>query len=149
MKSFVGVLFRLAWVVSFLAVLLPSVVIAQDRDSYAAAGVGMGILFFIVLCGLAAYIYISLALQTIANKTSTPNPWLAWIPIANIILMLSVAKKPMWWFILFLVPLVNIVVAIMVWMAIAEARGKPSWWGILTIVPVANLVVPGVLAWSD
>ena len=63
--------------------------------------------------------------------------------------MLNIAKKPMWWFILFLVPIVNIVIAIMVWMAVAEARGKPSWWGILTIVPVANLIVPGVLAWSD
>ena len=149
MKSFVGVLFRLACVVCFLAVLLPSVAIAQDNNSFAAAGLGMGILFFFVLCGLAAYIYISLALQTIANKTNTPNAWLAWIPIANIIVMLSVAKKPLWWFILFLVPLVNIVVAVMVWMAMAEARGKPGWWGILTIVPVANLIVPGVLAWSD
>jgi hypothetical protein len=63
--------------------------------------------------------------------------------------MLNIAKKPMWWFILFLVPFVNIVIAIMVWMAVAEARGKPSWWGILTIVPIANLIVPGVLAWSD
>jgi len=58
-------------------------------------------------------------------------------------------EKTMWWFLLFLVPLVKVVIAIMVWMAMAEARGKPSWWGILTIVPVANLVVPGVLAWSD
>jgi hypothetical protein len=63
--------------------------------------------------------------------------------------MLSVAKKPMWWFVLFLVPLVNIVIAIMVWMAVAEARHKPNWWGILTIVPGVNLVVPGYLAWSD
>ncbi len=91
----------------------------------------------------------SLALQTIADKTKTENSWLAWIPIANLVLMLNIAKKPMWWFILFLVPIVNIVIAIMVWMAVAEARGKPSWWGILTIVPVANLIVPGVLAWSD
>ena len=99
--------------------------------------------------GLAAYLYMSLALQTIATKTNTANTWLAWIPIANLFLMLGIAKKPMWWFLLLLVPLVNIVIAIMVWMAMAEARGKPSWWGILTIVPVANLVVPGVLAWSD
>jgi hypothetical protein len=63
--------------------------------------------------------------------------------------MLSVAKKPMWWFILFLIPLVNIAVAIMTWMGVAEAVKKPSWWGILMIVPVANLVVPGYLAWAD
>ena len=39
--------------------------------------------------------------------------------------------------------------AIIVWMAVAEARGKPSWWGILLIVPLVGLIVPGYLAWSD
>jgi hypothetical protein len=148
MKSIVGVPFRFAWV-ALLLVFLPSAALAQNDNSAATAGLGMGIIFFFVLFGLAGYVYVSLALQTIANKTNTANAWIAWIPIANIFLMLSIAKKPMWWFLLFLVPLVNIVIAIMVWMAIAEARGKPNWWGILTIVPVANLVVPGVLAWSD
>jgi Family of unknown function (DUF5684) len=122
---------------------------AQDNNSLAAAGLGAGLIMFGLLFFAAAYVYMALALQTIANKTKTENSWLAWIPIANLVLMLNVAKKPMWWIVLFLIPIVNIVIAIMVWMAVAEARGKPSWWGILTIVPVANLIVPGVLAWSD
>ena len=147
MKSIAHVPFRFAWVL-LGSLLLPSVAFAQDNNPV-ATGVGMGIIFFAVLVGAAVYVYMSLAIQTIATKTNTANGWLAWIPIANIFLMLSIAKKPMWWFLLFLVPLVNIVIAIMVWMAMAEARGKPSWWGILTIVPIANLVVPGVLAWSD
>lgn len=104
---------------------------------------------FVLMCVAAAYVYVSLALQTIAQKTNTANAWLAWIPIANIILMLNIAKKPIWWIILFLIPIVNIIIAILVWMGIAEARGKPNWWGILTIVPVVNLIVPGYLAWSD
>ncbi len=95
------------------------------------------------------YIYVALALMTIANKTGTPNGWLAWIPIANIVLMLNIAKKPIWWIILFLIPLVNIIMIILVWMGVAEARNKPGWWGILMIVPVVNLIVPGYLAWSD
>jgi len=95
------------------------------------------------------YVYTALALMTIATKTNTPNAWLAWIPIANIFLMFNIAGKPAWWFILILIPLVNIVIAIIVWMAIAEARHKPNWWGILMIVPVINIFVPGYLAWSD
>jgi hypothetical protein len=87
--------------------------------------------------------------MTIAAKTNTPNGWLAWIPIANIILMLNIARKPIWWIVLFLIPLVNIVMIILVWMGVAEARNKPSWWGILIIVPIVNLIVPGYLAWSD
>jgi hypothetical protein len=128
----------------------PGTALAQDNNnSLAAAGLGAGMIMFCLVIGAAAYVYMALALQTIANKTKTENSWLAWIPIANLILMLNVAKKPVWWIVLFLIPIVNIVIAIMVWMAVAEARGKPSWWGILTIVPVANLIVPGVLAWSD
>lgn len=123
--------------------------LAQDNHSLAAAGLGAGLIMIFLVIGAALYVYMSLALQTIADKTKTENSWLAWIPIANLVLMLNVAKKPLWWLVLFLVPIVNIVIAIMVWMAVAEARGKPSWWGILTIVPVANLIVPGVLAWSD
>jgi hypothetical protein len=133
-----------------LAVLiLASVGWAQSSDGTVPAALAGTVLMFVVVICLAGYVYVALALQTIATKTNTENAWFAWIPIANIFLMLSIAKKPMWWFILFLVPLANIVVAIMVWMAVAEARHKPNWWGILTIVPVVNIVVPGYLAWSD
>lgn len=128
---------------------LASVSWAQSSDGTMPAALAGTMLMFVVVMCLAGYVYVALALQTIATKTNTENAWLAWIPIANIFLMLSIAKKPMWWFILFLVPLANIVVAIMVWMAVAEARNKPNWWGILTIVPVVNIVVPGYLAWSD
>jgi hypothetical protein len=122
---------------------------AQYSDSAANAAIASTMLFFILGMVLVGYLYMALALQTIAVKTATPNPWLAWIPIANIFLMLGVAKKPMWWFLLFLVPLLNAVIAILVWMSIAEARHKPSWWGVLTIIPIANLIVPGYLAWAD
>jgi hypothetical protein len=109
------------------------------------AGV-LGVYFVFLAVG---YIYVALALMTIATKTNTQNAWLAWIPIANVFLMIQIAKKPVWWFILCLIPLVNIVMMIIIWMAIAEARNKPSWWGILLIIPVVNLIVPGYLAWAD
>ena len=122
---------------------------AQSNDGEVPA-ILTGVFFFCALIvGLAFYVYIALVLQTIAKKTGTANDWLAWIPIANLILMLNVAKKPVWWVVLFFIPLVNIVMAIIVWMGVAVARGKPDWWGILMIVPVANLIVPGYLAWSD
>jgi len=122
--------------------------LAQDRDAVPLAALG-GFMAFVLLFALAMYIYVSLALMTIAQKTNTENGWFAWIPILNIILMLNIARKPIWWIILFLIPLVNIVMAIVVWMGVAEARNKPNWWGVLMIVPVANVVVPGYLAWSD
>ena len=129
--------------------LLTAVPLFADQPSGAqAAAMGALFLIFLVLA-IAAYVYFSLALKTIAEKTNTENPWWAWIPIIQAILMLNIARKPVWWIVLLLIPLVNIVIAIIVWMAIAEARHKPSWWGILTIIPVFGLIVPGYLAWSD
>jgi hypothetical protein len=122
---------------------------AQQDPSPAATAMAGGMLVFVLLIGLAAYIYIALAVQTIAQKTNTENPWMAWIPVVNLVLLLNIAKKPNWWIVLFLIPLANIVIAVIVWMGVAEARNKPNWWGILMIVPVANLIVPGYLAWSD
>jgi hypothetical protein len=137
---------------ALVAVLLSgAAALGQDSGApspYAMLTGGVFLLFMLAFI-VGIYVYMSLALSTIATKTGTANPWLAWIPIANLFLMLSIAKKPMWWFVLCLIPLVNIVMVIMIWMAVAEARGKPNWWGILMIVPVANFVVPGYLAWAD
>ena len=98
---------------------------------------------------LIIYVYFAVCLMMIANKTNTSNAWLAWIPILNVFLMLMIAKKPLWWFILLFIPLVNIVIYVIVWMGIAEARGKPSWLGILMLIPVLNLIVPGILAFTE
>lgn len=158
MKIHTEVARRTRWLpalVAFLLVALGLLPAAHNLFGQESAGPGAGLaalgamLFFFVIFAVAMYVYMALALQTIAKKTNTENPWLAWIPIANIILMLNIAKKPLWWIILCLIPLVNIVIFIIMWMAVAEARNKPSWWGILMIVPVVGLIVPGYLAWSD
>ena len=138
-------------IVGFTTMLMWSGTAIAQQDSMNPAGAAFAgtMLILFLAIGLGCYVYMALALQTIAMKTATPNGWLAWIPIGNFFLMLEIAKKPLWWFILFLIPLVNIVIAVIVWMAIAEARQKPNWWGILTLVPIANIIVPGYLAWAD
>ncbi len=95
------------------------------------------------------YIYIAVCLQVLAKKTAVKNGWMAWVPIANIFLMINLAKKPLWWFILILIPFVNIVIGILLWMAIAERRNKPNWVGVLIIVPLVGIAVPGYLAFFD
>ncbi|MDD5146896.1 MAG: DUF5684 domain-containing protein, partial [Candidatus Pacebacteria bacterium] len=94
------------------------------------------------------YIYLAICLQILAKKTGTKNGWMAWIPVANVFLMLQIAQKPLWWFILLLIPIVNIIFGVLIWMAIAERRGKPNWVGILIIVPAVGIVIPGYLAFS-
>jgi len=116
--------------------------LAQRGVGGAGAFIGC---FFVVL----VYCYMAFSLQTIGKKLGAKDTWMAWIPIVNIYFMCLLAGKPGWWLVLFLIPLVNIVINIIVWMAIAENRGKPSWIGILIIVPVVNIAIPGYLAFSD
>jgi len=149
MKANTNVFSRIGWLMVLPVVLIPArLAFAQDNSRLPTALMGGFFLIFCIIL-LVAYVYHALALQTIAQKTNTENPWFAWVPILNIILMLNVAKKPIWWIVLFLIPLVNIVIYVLLWMGIAEARNKPNWWGILTIVPVVNIIVPGYLAWAD
>ncbi len=101
------------------------------------------------LLSLVVYAYVAFCLYTIAKKTNTENPWLAWIPVANIILACQIAGKPWWWVFFFFIPIANIVFAILVVWKIAEARNKPGWLGILMIVPIANLVIVGIIAFAD
>ena len=114
-----------------------------------ATGIGLGMMMFQFLMIAVFYVYYSFCLMTIARKTGFTDDWMAWVPIVNIYYACIVAGKPGWWTILCLIPCVNIVVGILVWMALAEKRNKPSWWGILIIVPCVNLIVPGYLAFSD
>jgi Family of unknown function (DUF5684) len=131
---------------SLLMLLSAGAVFAQNDHARAAAGGILGIFWLIML---AVYIYMALAIQAIANKTNTENSWLAWVPIANLILLLNIAGKPIWWIILCLIPIVNIIIFIVIWMGVAEARKKPGWLGVLMIVPLANFIVPGYLAWAE
>jgi hypothetical protein len=110
--------------------------------------------FFVIIAVILVVIHIFMAvcLMKIAHKTNTPNAWFAWIPILNIVLMLQIAKKPVWWIILLFIPFVNIVwvvLQVLVWMAISRECGKEEWLGILIIVPVANIIVPAYLAFSN
>ncbi len=101
------------------------------------------------LASIAVYVWVALCFHIIAKKTNTPNPWLAWIPIANIILACQIAGKPWWWVFLFLIPIVNFVLAIVVMWNICQARNKPGWLAIIMIIPIANLIILGILAFTD
>jgi Family of unknown function (DUF5684) len=150
MKARKNILSRVSWLLVLVAVLFPAGnVAAQDNGSRAAGAMMGGFFLIFFLLGIAIYVYMALALQTIAQKTNTENGWLAWIPIGNIFLMCNIARKPVWWIILCLIPLVQIVIFIILWMGIAEARNKPSWWGIMLIIPIMNIIMPGYLAWAD
>ncbi len=62
-------------------------------------------------------------------KAGKPG-WAAIIPIYNIIVLLEIAGKPLWWIILFFIPFVSLVALVLVGLAIARSFGKSDAFGI-------------------
>ena len=103
---------------------------------------------FPLLIAVAVYVFFAYCLVTLGQKLGDNRPWWGWIPILQVLLMLRLAGLSYWWFLGLLVPLVNIAVAIWVWVRIAQRRMKPGWVGALMIVPGVDLFVLGYLALS-
>ena len=63
------------------------------------------------------------------TKAGKPG-WACLVPIYNIIVMLEIARRPLWWFVLMFIPVVNFIVALVVMMDIAKSFGKGAGFGL-------------------
>ena len=86
-----------------------------------------GILLILIFIALALFVLVSY--WKVFVKAGQPG-WGILIPIYNIYLLLKIAGKPGWWLILYLIPLVNIVIAIIVNIDIAKNFGKDAAFGL-------------------
>lgn len=109
-----------------------------------------GVITAIVLGAIALYLYISTTLFLVARKFGAEPAWLAFIPIGNFFVMFKCAGYGGGWFLLMLIPVVEIVCRVIVWMKMAEGLGKKPavLYGILVLFPIADLVVYGILAFD-
>jgi hypothetical protein len=90
---------------------------------------------------IVVVIELALAILTIAGlwktfeKARLPG-WGAIIPIYNVYLMCKLAGRPGWWFLLYLIPCVNVIIAIVIVLDIAKNFGKGAAFGLgLFILP--------------
>jgi len=113
-------------------------------DVFFPFGRGMGALF-----PLAVYLFTAYCLYRIAERYKMEYSWFAFIPILNFVLMLQIVKKPVWWIILLIIPIVNIVIAIMVTYYFVKKLGKSGWWVILLMIPFVNIIAWGMLAFEE
>ena len=116
-----------------------------------------GLIWLFVLLFIAVYVYAAITLMTIAKKTNTKNPWLAWIPIANISLILQMGGFHWAWVFLILIPIAGwialFVLAIISTWRIFEKRKYPGWFSLAMIIPriggILYLVAIGFVAFAD
>lgn len=129
---------------------IPSDALRQTARGNPAIAAVIAAFFSIFLFALVlAYLYFSLCLFFIARKLNVPAAWVAWIPIVQLWTLLAAAGKPGWWALLFLIPVVNLIIHIYLWMCIVENLGREKWLGLLMLVPIVNFVYLGMLAFSD
>ena len=83
-----------------------------------------GLVGTVALLFLLTIVVLMLVAQwKIYEKAGKPG-WAAIIPIYNMVVLLEIVGKPIWWIILFFVPLVNIVIAIIVVHELSKSFGK-------------------------
>jgi hypothetical protein len=100
-----------------------SVLFAQRGDF----GGGAGLVFLVVYLGI---IVLAIAgLWATFTKAGKPG-WACIIPIYNVIVLLEIVGRPIWWFLLFFIPLVNLIIAILVNLDLAKAFGKGAGFGL-------------------
>lgn len=63
------------------------------------------------------------------TKAGEPG-WAAIVPIYNIITLLKIAGKPVWWVVLFCIPVANVIAAVLVFIAVAKSFGKGTGFAI-------------------
>ncbi len=95
-----------------------------DAAAAAAAAATTGL-----VVGLISYVVVALALYGVFTKAGKPG-WAGFVPIYNTIVLLEVVGRPIWWFLLLLVPGVNVVIAIILWIDLAKSFGKGTGFAV-------------------
>ena len=113
--------------------------VQMTRGQAAITGAMIGLWLGIVLVMIAA-------MWKVFQKAGKPG-WAAIVPIYNVIVLLEITGKPIWWVVLFFVPFVNFVVAILLLFALAKSFNKGAGFaiGLLLLPPIFY----SVLAWGS
>lgn len=81
---------------------------------------------FVMIAGLLAIVFGAIFIAAnwkIYSKAGKPG-WTSLIPIYNIVVLLEIVGKPIWWIVLFLVPFVNVIMGFIVAHELAKSFGK-------------------------
>lgn len=113
----------------------------MDYSADYSSGGGIGAFGMIVYLAIIALMVA--ALWKVFTKAGQPG-WAAIIPIYNFIVLLQIVGKPVWWVLLMLIPFVNLVIAILVYIELAKAFGKGGGFAAgLILLPIVFFPILG------
>lgn len=91
----------------------------------------LGIVFggmYLLTC-LALIILMLSGMWMTFKKAGEPG-WAAIVPIYNVIVLLRIIGRPLWWILLLLIPLINIVFMFIIYIDLAKSFGKGTGFGV-------------------
>ena len=117
--------------------------VAQYGGSSAgtAAGIFGGLIGTVVW--LAVMVLLIVGMWKLFSKAGEPG-WYSIIPIWSTIVLLKIVGRPVWWFLLLLIPLVNIVVLVIVMNDLSKSFGQGMGFTIgLILLPYVFMLILG------
>lgn len=120
-------------------------IILQNEDSggiFAALFSGIGL-----ICWFIFIVILIAAMWKIYAKAGKPG-WASLIPFYNVWVLLEIVGRPGWWILLFFIPFVNIIVAILVSIDLAKSFGKSAVFGIVLLF-IFNVIGYLMLGFGD
>lgn len=103
----------------------------MENSDVAADGIFAALGAFLVVY-LIILVLMIVSLWKIFEKAGKPG-WAAIIPIYNIIVLLEIVNKPVWWIVLLFIPLVNLVILIIVMHRLSLSFGQGAGFTVLLI----------------
>lgn len=99
----------------------------------------------VIFC-LAIAVLVIASMWTIFTKAGQPG-WAAIIPIYNMIVLLKIVGKPVWWILLMLIPFVNYIFIIWTYNMLSKSFGKTEGFTVGLIL--LGIVFFPILAFGD
>ena len=97
----------------------------KKEKSCKPASSGSPIAFLFMLAfGVGIYLFYCYCLKRIVEKCGEQPGAIIWIPVFQMIPLFRIAKMNPWMILLMLIPLVNLIVAIMLWVNVLKVLGR-------------------------
>jgi len=93
---------------------------------------------FYTAFGVCYYLYFCYCLRERGRKQAFKWDWLAWIPLANLYMASRLIEHGIVWTIFYLVPIVDIVFFILLFLKLAKLMGRSRWLGVLLLIPIVQ-----------
>ena len=107
---------------------IPALLLQDDRAIGGLLALGGTMMLFM----MAIVVVVIIGFWKVFEKAGQPG-WAAIVPIYNIVVLLQIAGRPVWWVLLFLIPFVNIAMGLIVAMDIAKSFGQSAAFGIVLL----------------